>query len=440
MLCRYGESRAGAHAGGSSGAAERGCAQLDASSVNRGSRRLRQRGEAGSIPIGMTAASADSMQERSATVLSATFFASLLLAACGGSSEPTGSGSLTIEELPDALGQALCQAEQSCNPFYYSVAFTNTDCKALLSRRLEEASLTQVQAAIAAQTVHYDGALAQQCVSAVSSGSCSVLDNHLPEVCRQALTGTVAIGGACDIDSECSGSSRCEIDGSSCPGTCAPLASAGVACGKDSDCAVGLICSTATKHCTTPAALGEGCLGGSAAQCAAGLLCLGNDDAQMRTGTCTTAEATLVKHEGESCDLQHGPWCVSGSSCVVESIKLKDQTLVSSCHALAAAGAECGLGVPPQCPSGQYCPLALTDLISGHLTANCSPLPAEGEPCGPALGFSRCAGNLVCDTSRPLAPVCVSPHSLGQSCSSNELCYSQHCVDGACVPESVCAK
>jgi len=380
------------------------------------------------------------MQKRSATILSATLFASLLLAACGGSTEPAGSGSLTIEELPDALGQALCQAEQSCNPFYYSIAFANADCNVLLGKRLEEGNLSQVQAAIAAQTVHYDATLAAQCVSAVSSGSCSVLDNQLPEVCRQALAGTVAIGGACDIDSECSGSSRCVIDGSTCPGVCEPLASAGVACGRDSDCARGLICSTATKHCTTPAALGEECLGGSAPQCARDLLCLGNDDAQMRTGTCTSAEATFVKHEGESCDLQHGPWCVSGLSCVVESIKLLDQTLVSSCHALAASGGECGLGVPPQCPSGQYCPLALSDLIGGELTAVCSDLPGEGERCGPALGFSRCAGNLVCDTSKTLAPACVSPRSLGQSCSSNELCYSQRCVDGVCVPESVCAK
>jgi hypothetical protein len=373
--------------------------------------------------------------------LSATVLLSLLLAACGGSSEFTSGGSISIEELPDALGHALCQAEKSCNSFVYSIAFANTDCDALLSKRLEEASLSQVQAAITAKTVHYDGALAQSCVSAVSSGSCAVLDNQLPDVCRQALTGTVAIGGACDIDSECSGSSRCEIDGASCPGTCAPLASAGVACGKDSDCANGLICSSATKHCTTPAAVGEACQGGSAAQCAADLLCIGNDDDKMRAGTCMTAAATLVQQQGESCDLQHGPWCASGLSCVVESIQLKDQTLISSCHALATSGGECGLGIPSQCPSGQYCPLALSDLLGAHFSASCTALPGEGEPCGPALGLARCAANLVCDTtSKPLAPTCVSPRTLGQSCTANELCYSLHCVDNTCVPESVCAK
>jgi hypothetical protein len=373
--------------------------------------------------------------------LSALVLVAALFTACGGSSELSSGGSVSIEELPDALGQALCQAEKACNPFFYSLAFANVDCKSLLSKRLEEASLTQIQAAITANTVKYDAVLAQSCVSAVSSGGCGVLDNHLPEVCRQALSGSVAIGGDCEIDAQCSGSNRCQIDGSSCPGTCAPLASAGIACGKDSDCALGLICSAATAHCTTPAAVGEPCQGGSAAQCAAGLLCIGNDDGQMRAGTCTTSAAALLQKEGESCDLQRGPWCTPGLSCVVESVRLKDQTLVSSCHAAAAVGGECGLGIPGQCPSGQYCPLALSDLAAGRSTASCSELPSEGADCAPALSFSRCAGNLVCDTTTTvLKPVCVTAHSLGQSCSGNELCNSQHCVDNVCVPESVCAK
>jgi hypothetical protein len=161
----------------------------------------------------------------------------------------------------------------------------------------------------------------------------------------------------------------------------------------------------------------------------------------MRAGSCTTAAAALLKNVGESCDVQRGPWCKSGLSCVVESLQLKEPMLVSTCHAPALAGGPCGLGVPSECPSDQYCPLALTDIVGGRLTANCMPLPGEGEPCGPALSFSRCAGNLVCDTtSNVLAPVCVSAHSLGQSCTANELCNSQHCVDTVCVPESVCAQ
>src|SRR4051794_39406354 len=149
----------------------------------------------------MGAAGCASMQKLSAIVLVST-----LLAACGGTSEFSSNGSVSIEELPDALGQALCQAQKSCNPFFYSIAFANVDCRSSLSKQLEEANLTQVQAAITAKTVHYDAVLAQRCVSAVSAGSCGVLDNHLPDVCRQALTGTVATGGDCDIDSQCSDS------------------------------------------------------------------------------------------------------------------------------------------------------------------------------------------------------------------------------------------
>jgi hypothetical protein len=327
--------------------------------------------------------------------LSAIVLVSALLAACGGSSELSSGGSVSIEELPDALGQALCQAEKACNPFLYSVAFSNVDCQSLLSKRLAEASLSQIQAAITSKTVRYDGAIAQRCVSAVSSGACGLLDNHLPDVCRQALAGTVALGGDCEIDSQCSGSSRCQVDGNTCPGTCAPLASAGVACGKDSDCVLGLICSTATSHCTTPAAAGEPCQGGSAAQCSAGLLCVGNDDGQMRAGTCTTTAAALLKGVGESCDLQQGPWCTSGLSCVVESFELKEQKLVATCHAPAAVGGECGFGVPNECPTGQYCPLALTDIAAAHLTANCTALRAQCRAAPRAAKNSRISLTVV---------------------------------------------
>jgi len=373
--------------------------------------------------------------------LSAVVSFCALFTACGGSSEFTTGGSVAIEELPTELGRALCQAQEDCAPFFYSIAFANLDCTALLSQRLEEASLSQIQAAVAAKTVTYDATLARSCVSAVSTGACGVLDNQLPDACRQALTGTVASGGACDIDAQCAGSSRCQVDGNTCPGTCAPLASAGVACEKDGDCAFGLICSKATTHCTKPAALGESCQGGSATQCAAGLLCIGNDDEQMSAGKCSTTAATLIKKEGERCDLQQGPWCTTGLSCVVESYSLQEQTLSASCHPIAAAGGECGLGIPGDCPAGQYCPLDFADILLGRVTAQCNALPGEGEACAPALALSRCAGALVCDTTTtPLQPVCVSARSLGQACSGDELCHSQHCVNQVCVPESACAK
>jgi hypothetical protein len=369
--------------------------------------------------------------------LSAIVLVSTVLAACGGNSEFSAGGALSIEQLPDELAGALCQAEKACNPFFYGIAFQNADCKSLLSDQLKDAALSQIEAAITANTLKYDGGKARNCVSAVSSGSCGVLDNNLPAACREAFVGSVAPGGDCDIDAQCSGLSRCQVTAGMCPGKCAPRASAGVACSADGDCALGLTCSVATAHCAAPAESGEPCKGGSDAECAAGLLCIGNDDAQRRAGTCQTAEAALTKRVGDACDLQQGPWCEAGLSCVVEAVLAPSY----KCHVIADPGGECGAGLPTECPSGQYCPLALSDLATGKLTATCQALPAEGEPCAPALSLSRCAANLVCDdTTTPLKPVCVTRHTLGQSCSSDALCRSQHCVNRTCVPESQCAQ
>lgn len=368
---------------------------------------------------------------------SAMMVVSAWLAACGGTTEFTAGGALAVEQLPNALAEALCQAEQTCDPFFYGVAFKNADCEGQLTAQLEDAAFSQIQVAITAKTLTYDGVKARDCVSAVPSGSCGVLDNNLPQACRAALLGTVATDGDCDIDAQCSGLSRCQVAAGMCPGKCAPRASAGVACRADSECALGLTCSAATSHCSAPARDGEPCKGGSAAECAAGLLCVGNDDGQKRAGTCQTSAAALTGQKGEACDLQLGPWCATGLSCVAEGLAPPSY----KCHAIAAPGGECGAGLPAECPTGQYCPVGLPELLSGKLTAQCQALPSEGETCGPALGFSRCSGALVCDeTSAPLKPVCVARHTLGQSCSSDALCRSQHCVDETCVPESACAK
>ncbi len=369
--------------------------------------------------------------------LVATLMLTASFTACGGSSSDLSSSSIPLDQVPAELAKAFCQAEQNCSPFFYSLGFANTDCVASLTEQYKQATFDQLQTAIDAKTLKYDGSLARQCVNALSAGSCENLNNDLPDACQKTFAGTVATGGACDLDQECSGLSRCDITGGTCPGSCAARSSAGVACGKDSDCALGLTCSTATQHCAKPAAEGEACKG-DAAECAAGLLCVGNDDATNKSGACMTEAETLIGKTGDSCDLQAGPWCQSGLSCVVDSVSVKGA--VSTCHEAAHAGAECGFGLPDQCPTGQACPIALTDLVTGTATAKCADLPGSGEACGSAF-FARCAANLVCDdTTAPLKPVCITQHDLGESCSSDGLCHSGHCVGKTCVPESACAK
>ncbi len=67
-----------------------------------------------------------------------------------------------------------------------------------------------------------------------------------------------------------------------------------------------------------------------------GAVCVGNDDSKMQPGTCMTAAATLAKQDGDPCDIQQGPWCAAGLSCVAQSIT--GGALNSKCQAIAAAG------------------------------------------------------------------------------------------------------
>src|SRR5450432_2768875 len=231
--------------------------------------------------------------------LVAVLMVSTTLAGCSGSSSTGDSNSIPIDQIPAELGKSFCAAEQACNPFFYGIAFTSSDCVAKFTKQFQEASYNDIQAAVTAGTVTYDGNLARTCADAISAGACKVLDNNTPDSCQQALSGSAQTGAACNIDQECKGLARCDVSAGMCPGTCAPRASAGVACGKDGDCALGLVCSPITSRCVAPAAEGEECGGTVAGNCSAGLICIGNDDNTKKAGTCRTALGTLIQPEGD---------------------------------------------------------------------------------------------------------------------------------------------
>ena len=359
--------------------------------------------------------------------------------ACSGSTSSSSGDPVPLDQIPAELAKSFCAAEQACNQFLYDFAFTNTDCVSVATKEFAQASYNDIQAAVTAGTVKYDGNLARTCVNDIANGACAALDNNTPDSCKRALAGTAATGAACNVDEECAGDARCDTSAGTCPGKCAPLASAGVACSADGDCALGAVCSPVTQKCVAPAQVGEDCGGGVAGDCAAGLLCIGDDQDNKKAGKCQTVAATLVGQSGAACDLQAGPWCADGLSCVVQSYAAGK--LSSTCQPAATSGGSCGIAVPSQCPKGEYCPLDLVDLLAMKSSANCQALPSEGAACGPAIAFTRCGQDLVCDaTTDALKPVCVTRHDLGEPCSDDSLCYSQHCVSGACVPESSCAK
>ncbi len=66
----------------------------------------------------------------------------------------------------------------------------------------------QVESEITAGKIHYDAAAAASCVSGISFGACTDFwanGGTYPAACATALVGTIADGGACVVDYDCSG-------------------------------------------------------------------------------------------------------------------------------------------------------------------------------------------------------------------------------------------
>src|SRR5256885_16009651 len=78
----------------------------------------------------------------------------------------------------------------------------------------------QVEAEITAGKIHFDGAAAAQCVAGITFGACSDFwtnGPNAPAACATAMVGTVADGGACVVDYDCStATSICDATAHTC--------------------------------------------------------------------------------------------------------------------------------------------------------------------------------------------------------------------------------
>ncbi len=66
---------------------------------------------------------------------------------------------------------------------------------------------TKVQSEIDAGKIHYDGSAAATCVAGVTFPDCATYwqnGGNYPSACDTAMVGTVADGGACVVDFDCS--------------------------------------------------------------------------------------------------------------------------------------------------------------------------------------------------------------------------------------------
>ena len=347
-----------------------------------------------------------------------------LAAACGGNDTGSGDGEvtgITVEELPAAYAETLCDVLTSCVGDLWTFFRPGEDCVKGFTVTAEE-ELSTLPTAIGTGRVKYHGDKVQKCLDDVAARGCSGLGQREPESCRAAIEGTVAAGGDCELDSECSGEQYCKVGGA-CPGTCSAYEQAGGKCTSNDHCASGLKCSTA-GFCVAPAQQDEACNQGEP-DCADGLICLGEDAAQKTPGTCRLIEDTLSGQAGDACSLA-GPLCAGGLACEIKTVS----PLAGECIPRVAAGAACHAAFPDECPDDQYCLLPANPLDAG----TCTDKPKAGEPCAKGVGADAniCAPYARCD-----AGVCRELAHAGESCSTNATCYSDHC-DGACVTANAC--
>lgn len=109
-------------------------------------------------------------------------------------------------------------------------------------------------------------------------------EQHLAEC---AFKGTLANHAVCEIDAQCA-SGRCELDGDTLCGTCAPRGQTGDGCEYGFECEAGLTCNEVTRKCMSPLPAGAACVADEGA-CGPGLACA--------SGTCRKAPS-----EGETCE------------------------------------------------------------------------------------------------------------------------------------------
>jgi hypothetical protein len=309
-----------------------------------------------------------------------TFAGSALLAGsalvgCGG------SDSISIDELPGALGQRVCARAVACRG-----AESQTACESTLFLA-EDSGFQTVVAAVKRGTVKYDGASARACLDAITTDCADLVE---PPACDATFEGNVPAGGTCVISAECVGGGRClEPDTctvSCCVGTCeavAAPAAIGGACDvlASKPCVDGAFCAN-DGTCTASRPVGAAC-SGSRDECVAPAKCLYRSDGSE---TCTIISTA----PGAACDPG------SNFGCGREDETCNPTT--STCTQRALPGAACeGYG---DCVGYATC-----DTASG----TCKPSPKLGEPCDNNNGVF-CVGGLICPNG-----VCAAP-TAGTAC------------------------
>ena len=143
----------------------------------------------------------------------------------GGGDDGTGSGFGPREFLVQ-FASAECSFAHGCKAefpadagitFEQAFGASVTECESLSAEYYQPEA---VRDAVNAGTITYDRAAAEACIAQLNFGTCAQYFGgtvDIPAPCYDALVGTVADGGACTVDFECTGAeSWCDPATSKC--------------------------------------------------------------------------------------------------------------------------------------------------------------------------------------------------------------------------------
>jgi hypothetical protein len=277
------------------------------------------------------------------------------------------------------FAQAYCERQHTCGISHFDASYTSLDdCQQAL------AATCQIELAAPGSSLSPDNLPA--CSQATQAQTCD--DYHLEYPAECAPPGSLAVGAACEFNSQCA-STFCTISQGSWCGTCATRGKAGEVCDRDQlGCQLGLLCArvgaSTNWQCASPVAKGMACT--SSSECAGALVCL--------NGLCADGQPA-----GQTCDPTNDT-CDNGSA-----VYCNQTASGFACQASSSAlpGAACNYTAGQDC-SASVCLDAQGKLASGPGT--CSMPIADGAACTSSSG--RCRAPAQC-----IGGVCARPVAAG---------------------------
>lgn len=239
----------------------------------------------------------------------------------------------------------------------------------------------------------------QACNVTGNQGTCSPV---------AAGTGCRASAGPCDVSESCDGSATaCPSDGF-LPNTTQCRADSG------GGCDVAEFCTGAGATCPEDSfmAANTQCRG-AAGTCDAVEVCTGS------SGTCPPDE--LLPNTTE-CRANSGGGCDAAEFCTGLDVNCPVDAFVAAdtqCRAASCSGTTATLAA--SCTGGNStCPTVQTASCGAYL-------------CGPNTCFGVCSSDLQCALGNYCAGVvCLPKATPGGACTADNMCLSDHCVDGVC--------